>query len=85
MGWAYCGQDESGRDIGYGISATCDHEGCDAEIDRGISYVCGNMHGGDGVGCGGYFCEAHLCVSFVYGDAYQLCKPCSDLHPDEED
>ncbi len=45
MGWSL-GHDNRwgkfGRDIGYGVPAICDHPGCNAEIDRGLSYVCGN-------------------------------------------
>lgn len=58
MGWAYCGQDDAGREIGYGVIAACDSPGCAEEIDRGLGCVCGTMHGGEG-GCGKYFCEAH--------------------------
>lgn len=53
-----------GREAGYGIEATCDQPGCDAEIDRGMGYLCGNMPDGHRSemepGCGKYFCEAHL-------------------------
>lgn len=59
MGWAHCGTDSKGREIGYGIPATCDHEGCDAKIDRGLAYACGGMHGSDGGSCEGYFCSDH--------------------------
>jgi len=59
MGWAYCGTDDYGREIGYGIGATCDQRGCDEVIDRGLGYVCGPMHGGDEGGCGRYFCGEH--------------------------
>jgi hypothetical protein len=59
MGWANCGEDDLGRLIGYAHEATCDYSGCSTKIDRGLSYVCGGMHGGDGFGCGRYFCEAH--------------------------
>lgn len=62
MGWAYCGTDKSGRDIGYAVEATCDEPGCDAVIDRGLGYLCGDMHC-DGWSCNGYFCGKHLEVS----------------------
>lgn len=55
MGWAYCGEHD-GREIGYGIEAQCDGKDCETEIDRGLGYCCGTMHGGEN-GCGGYFCE----------------------------
>lgn len=60
MGWAYCGTDSEGREIGYGIEATCDEPGCDAKIDRGLGYACGQMHGEDTYWCEKYFCGKHL-------------------------
>lgn len=60
MGWAYCGVDRYGREIGYGIEATCDQRGCEANIDRGLGYCCGRMHNGDEGGCGRYYCGDHL-------------------------
>ena len=59
MGWGNCGLDSQGRAIGYAHSATCDHEGCDKEIDRGLSYACGDMHGETEYGCDKYFCSEH--------------------------
>jgi hypothetical protein len=85
MGWSYCGQDENGRDIGYGISATCDHPDCDKKIDRGLSYCCGDMHGGelykenDGyASCGGYFCEKHLTTWSGPEEVHQVCHACDE-------
>mgnify|MGYP000138437080 CR=1 FL=1 len=65
MGWANCGEDSKGRPIGYAHAATCDHPGCEARIDRGLSYACGGMHGtapaeGSFDVCEGYFCTTHL-------------------------
>lgn len=51
MGWGNCGRDSKGRPIGYLHAATCDHPGCDAKIDRGLSYACGQMHGTGGELC----------------------------------
>lgn len=51
---------ENGRDTGYLVVATCDHEGCSVQIDRGLGYRCGgirNLH--DDHGCGRFFCSAH--------------------------
>ncbi len=59
MGWANCGVDRDGRPIGYAVSATCDWPGCDFVIDRGLSYLCGEMHQ-DGESCNGYFCADHM-------------------------
>lgn len=78
MGWAHCGTDDRGRPIGYAVAARCDARFCFRRIDRGLSYVCGKMHGGEN-GCGGYFCSRHL----TYGDdelepkkAVQMCHGC---------
>lgn len=59
MGWANCGHDSKGRPIGYAHEATCDHPSCVKQIDRGLSFACGDMHGEDVIGCEGYFCEDH--------------------------
>ena len=59
MGWGNCGTDSQGRPIGYVFEATCDHPGCDAKIDRGLSYACGDMHGETEVSCEKYFCDKH--------------------------
>lgn len=62
MGWAFCGTDYYGREIGYGIEATCDKRGCDELIDRGLGCICGDMHHGPfdmAPGCGRYYCEDH--------------------------
>lgn len=86
MGWSYCGTDQYGRDIGYSIEATCDHEGCTKDIDRGLAFVCGGMHGGDDHGCGKYFCYEHLYMVTV--DEYrtvQLCAKCADEFNDNND
>lgn len=79
MGWADCGFDDKGRPIGYAHEAVCDFEDCDRKIDRGLSYVCGSMHGGGEFGCGGYFCSAHL----HYYKTEQLCRACYDAQPEE--
>jgi len=66
MSWAIGYDTRWQRDVGYGVPAWCDHPGCEAEIDRGLSYVCGNEpYGGD------HECEAILELSkkrfeFIY-------------------
>ena len=60
MGWSIGYDSQWERDIGYGVPATCDHPGCGAEIDRGLSYVCGGEPYGGDLGCGLYFCGEHL-------------------------
>lgn len=78
MGWAHCGLDNKGREIGYAIPATCDEPGCAAEIDRGLAYACGGMHGQGGIrgdeGCEGYFCVEHLVLCDQTDDF--LCSAC---------
>jgi hypothetical protein len=61
MGYGYYTVDGV-RPAGYMVAATCDKRGCDAEIDRGLGYLCGSEPGqfhGEG-GCGRYYCEDHL-------------------------
>ena len=75
MGWAY-GVLPGGKEVGYSVSATCEEEGCEAQIDRGLSYACGTMHGNN---CGGYFCPDHLFMGLCdYCDEVlaQVCKDC---------
>ena len=50
MSWTV-GYDENWkRDIGYGVPSICDHPGCTARIDRGLSYVCGGEPYGASMG-----------------------------------
>lgn len=60
MGWAIGYDSDWGRDVGYGVPAHCDHPGCTAKIDRGLSHVCGGEPGGGENGCGLHFCDEHL-------------------------
>lgn len=86
MGWGYCGTDDRGRDIGYNIPATCDHEGCDEEIHRGIAYVCGNMHSNDEYSCGQYFCDKHQ-QNFVvnrFDEYLSVCDDCAKILKEAE-
>ncbi len=82
MSWADCGTDSKGRPIGYAFAATCDHPGCTEEIDRGLAYACGGMHGTFN-SCEGYFCEKHL---FSVDDPFDwlnsgcLCEKCKHEH-----
>ena len=59
MGWSIGFDTNWKRDIGYGVPAKCDHPGCEASIDRGLSYVCGGEPYGGDDGCGLYFCSDH--------------------------
>lgn len=80
MGWSI-GFDKRwgkfGRDIGYGVPATCDHPGCKAEINRGLSYVCGGEPYGGEHGCGLFFCTDHLSHEDRGDDCPQLCERCA--------
>lgn len=89
MGWAY-GTNAEGREVGYSVEATCDLDGCDEKIDRGLAYVCGSMHDGDEFGCGQYFCPKHLFYvrlnSAIDEEVFpQLCEACSDQVEDLDD
>lgn len=75
MGWAY-GQNSEGRNVGYGVPATCDLKHCRNKIDRGLGFVCGGMHDGGQWGCGGYFCSKHLFMG--PSGVGQLCEACTD-------
>lgn len=76
MGWAI-GYDENwNRDIGYGVPATCDHPGCGAAIDRGLSFVCGGDAYGGEHGCGLFFCRDHMTYAGDRRDDAHLCAKC---------
>ncbi|WP_337054987.1 hypothetical protein [Pseudoxanthomonas sp. USHLN014] len=60
MGWSIGYDTRWSRDIGYGVPAHCDHPRCNAEIDRGLTHVCGEEPYGGPHGCGLFFCEQHL-------------------------
>ncbi len=81
MGWSI-GHDSRwgkfGRDIGYGVPATCDHPACGKEIDRGLSYVCGSDPLGGDHGCGLYFCGDHLHFEDRGNECPQLCERCAN-------
>lgn len=59
MGWSVGYDEKWKRDIGYGVPSICDHPDCDAEIDRGLAYVCKDSEPYGGDGCGLYFCDKH--------------------------
>lgn len=83
MGYANCGVDSQGRPIGYAADATCDHDGCNKKIHRGLSYACGDMHGETEHGCEKYFCEEHLSgVVDEGGDdgrVFHICAECKSV------
>lgn len=79
MGWGDCGTDSEGRPIGYVFEAICDEPGCDEQIDRGLSYACGDMHGEDEYSCEKYFCEKHQYIVDIKDNPIRclgVCKIC---------
>lgn len=75
MGWSIGYSDKWKRDIGYGVPAVCDNPHCSEKIDRGLSYLCGDLDGEHG--CGLYFCATHLVFhSFRDGEAMLVCHRC---------
>lgn len=75
MSWAVGYDSHWRRDIGYGVPALCDHEGCTEPIDRGLSYICGGEPYGGEEGCGLYFCSRHL---FLMRGFPQRCERCCE-------
>lgn len=77
MGWSMGYSHKHKRDVGYGVPAICEHPECTNEIDRGLAYVCGDMHDGGEYGCGLYFCGEHLLMPMgKRDDCGQLCERC---------
>ena len=80
MSWAVGFDSHWNRDIGYGVPAYCDHPKCNAEIDRGLSYVCCEVqpYGGEN-GCGLFFCSDH---KQSYTEKHgPMCKRCASSKP----
>lgn len=79
MGYAF-GQNNNGREIGYGVEATCDWPDCETEIDRGLEYCCGGVDGVSNAGmdgesyCGDFFCGKHK--------TFDVCLKCARKCPD---
>jgi hypothetical protein len=64
-------------EAGYAVEDTCNQDGCNAEIDRGLDYLCGARPGGDEYGCGGYFCGEHTSSPILDDDDVpQMCRAC---------
>lgn len=61
MGWSH--GVINGKEVGYGVIATCEHPGCTTRIDRGLAYACGGSPGEDEHSCNGHFCYEHLYAS----------------------
>lgn len=52
------------RFAGYGVPAFCEHPECNKEIDRGVSYACGDEPFSE-YGCDRYFCSEHLSTILI--------------------
>ncbi len=82
MSWSIGYDTNWQRDIGYGVPAYCDQPGCDAQIDRGLSQVCGSYAYGGEHGCGLYFCEDHRYLRLrPVPHTVQLCDRCGHMDP----
>lgn len=90
MGWAY-GRDGSrpfgDQEVGYGVPATCEHPGCNEEIDRGLAYACGEQpYEGENY-CNKFFCYSHLYWSPDDPEAGRIgfrCAECCGIAIDDE-
>lgn len=78
MGWSLGFDSRWQRDVGYGVPAVCDQPRCAAQIDRGLSFVCGAEPYGGELGCGLYFCSKHLSG---YRRDKHVCARCSSHRP----
>ncbi len=65
------------RDVGYAVRAKCDHPGCKARIDRGLSFRCGDSYFSSEYGCGGFFCARHRGDLITHQDG-ALTNNCSE-------
>lgn len=78
MGWSIGYDHIWCRDIGYGVPAYCDFPGCNEEIDRGLSYKCGNDQ--CDFECNLFLCSNHQYVSYCCDDCTVSAK--TKEHPD---
>ena len=67
MGWAF-GENNNGRQIGYGVEGTCDWPDCEEEIDLGVGNCCGGLDGTSNAGMDG---ESY-CGDFLLRKAHVL-------------
>lgn len=46
---------------GYTVDDTCNQDGCEVQIDRGLAHLCGDQPGSPSEGgCGRWFCAQHM-------------------------
>ncbi|MFA7264930.1 MAG: hypothetical protein WC054_01345 [Candidatus Nanopelagicales bacterium] len=73
MGYAY--YDTPHGPGGYGVEDRCPYQGCGVKIDRGLAYLCGDSPVATEIGCGKWFCSAHLYMTSIkFVDS--LCPDC---------
>lgn len=61
-------------EAGYLVGDSCHHPDCAAQIDRGLTYLCGEQPGvaADGA-CGRWYCVDHL---YLTPEGQQRCGAC---------
>lgn len=73
MGYAY--YDTPRGPAGYDVADVCHQPDCEAKIDRGLAFLCGDSPGReDDAGCGWWYCSAHLVCTGRPG--VQRCESC---------
>lgn len=75
MSWEIGFNENQNRDVGYSVTAICDHPGCTAEIDRGLGYVCCEDINHRAC-CGAFLCADHR-ENYTYADELE------DMEPEE--
>lgn len=77
--WAIGYDERWNRDIGFDVTATCDHPDCQKAINRGVEHVCGSEPYGGDSGCGLYFCADHLETKTLDADEgpISVCAQCA--------
>lgn len=85
MSWSIGFNTKHNQDIGYGVPAICDHPACNTEINRGLSYLCGDNPTGQGEhGCSLHFCTEHITLTETEEGHVQLCECCLNDKPEFE-
>ena len=64
-------------EAGYAVTGPCASDGCTTQTARGLGSLCGTTPGRpDELGCGAFYCDAHLHVTGAPEPAY-LCTGCA--------
>ncbi|HEV7451421.1 MAG TPA: hypothetical protein VGO16_08545 [Pseudonocardiaceae bacterium] len=74
-GMCYARYNTPRGEAGYAVEDVCHEDGCEEQIDRGLTYLCGEQPGvaADGA-CGRWFCVDHLYLK--PGGEGQRCGDC---------